>query len=90
MRTAASLSQNKGVGLDWGDPSSARSCLSHMASVVAEVRALYSASQEDNVITSCFLLFQQIGEPASLNSHPEVDFLVPVQPAKSESAKPSK
>jgi hypothetical protein len=47
----------------------------HMASFVAWVFAMYSASVVDNVIAGCRLLLQEMAPPPMMKTNPVVDLL---------------
>src|SRR5579859_6122195 len=63
------------LGAYFDIPRSLRRFWSQMASLVACVRAAYSASAVDSAIVDCFLACQEIGDPASMKMYPEIDFL---------------
>nr|XP_029712513.1 uncharacterized protein LOC115257212 [Aedes albopictus] len=73
------------VGFTCPSPNSRSSCLSQMASWQASLSATYSASMVERVTLDCLLLAQEMVPPANRNTNPEVDLLVPVSPAQSES-----
>ena len=60
-------------------------CLNQMASQVALVKALYSASVDDKETVGCFLLLHDMTLEPMLKTYPEVDFLSSGFPAQSES-----
>src|SRR5438045_6521482 len=62
---------------------------SHIASFVAWVSPMYSASHEDRATTVCLLDDQLIAPLPMLNTYPAVDHLVATSPAQSESVYPS-
>lgn len=66
-------------------PSSVRRRQSQVASLAAKVRAMYSASVEDSGTVACCLERQLTGPPFSMNINPEVDLLLVLSPAQSES-----
>ena len=60
-------------------------CLNQMASQVALVKALYSASVDDKETVGCFSLLHDMTPKPILNAYPEVDFLSLGFPTQSES-----
>jgi len=52
-----------------------RFCSEIASSVVACVRAVYSASALESAIVDCFLTCQEIGDPARVKMYPDIDFL---------------
>ena len=52
----------------------------YMASLAASVPAMYSASVEERLTVCCRFDDQDIGPPASINTHPVVDLDVSEQP----------
>lgn len=56
---------------------------------MAVERALYSASEEDLEMVTCFLAFQDISEEPKKKQNPVVDLLESTQPAQSASTYPS-
>ena len=64
--------------------------MSQIPSVVANDPATNSDSIEERLTCDCFFEAQDIGDPLKLNSHPVVDFLSEVSPAKSASVYPAR
>ncbi len=61
-----------------------------MASFVACVLTMYSASVVDRTIVGCRLLFQEMAPPPIMNTNLVVDFLSSRSPAQSTSQYPTK
>jgi len=59
--------------------------VSHSAWQAAEQAAMYSASQVERATTVCFFELQDIGDPDSRKTYPEVVFLSVASPLQSES-----
>lgn len=70
-------------------PSSVSSRRSHVASFVASVKAMYSASVDDNATVGCLFEHQLTGLPLSIKIKPEVDFWLSLSPAQSKLEYPS-
>ncbi len=62
----------------------------HIASLVACVLAMYSASVVDKEIVGCHLLFQEMVPPPIMNTNLVVDLLSSRSPAQSASQYPTK
>jgi hypothetical protein len=66
-------------------PNSFMSFAIHMASLVACVLAMYSASVVESAIMGCHLLLQEMAPPPIMNINPMVDLLYSRSPAQSTS-----
>ncbi len=62
----------------------------HMASLIAYVLAMYSASVVDRAIMGCHLLLQKMAPPPIMNTNPMVDLLLSRSPTQSASQYPTK
>jgi hypothetical protein len=71
-------------------PNSFMSFVIHMASLVAFVLAMYSASVVHKTIVGCRLLLQEMAPPPIMNTNPVVDLLSSRSPAQSASQYPTK
>jgi hypothetical protein len=69
-------------------PDSFMSFVIHMASLVACVLAMYSASVVDKAIVGCRLLFHKVAPPPIMNTNPVVDLLSSRSLAQSASQYP--
>jgi len=56
-------------------PNSFMNFVIHMASLVAYILAMYSASVVDRAIVGCHLLLQEMAPPPIMNTNPVVDLL---------------
>ncbi len=70
-------------------PNSFMSFVIHMASLVACVLAMYSASVVDKAIVGGRLLLHEVAPPPIMNINPVVDFLSSRSPAQSASQYPT-
>lgn len=66
-----------------------RSKWSHVASLAASVRAMYSASMDDKAMVGCHFEHQLTGPPLSIKMKPKVDFRLFLSQAQAESEYPS-
>ncbi len=66
-----------------------RSRRSHVASLAASVRVMYSAFVDNKATVDCLFEHQLTGPPLSIKTKSEVDFRLSLSPAKSESEYPS-
>ena len=85
MEIAPWLSSYIRVGPASVTPNYSWSCLSQMASWVATLKVMYSASTVDRATQLCFLLDHVMAPPPSRNTFPEVDHWSFTSPAQSAS-----